>query len=206
MTNKNYVNKKQLKQEIIKLIFSILCLVFIISLLGFKVFSGSFKQDKINVLTSGYLTFNYKESDDNVIKLVSAMPISDEEGKKSNKKTDYFEFKITNKAKIRVKYEILLEPLANDFDGKYLKIYLTNNQDKALKGFDSDVPVWSKFNSTSLLGSAIIYSGYLSTKESETFRLRTWISEDYVVTDKASSFSFRINIRDIDEEGQGYER
>ncbi len=201
MANRKYMIKKKLREEIIRLIISILCLVFVISLLGFKVLSGSFKKDKVNVLTAGYLSFNYKESDDNVIKLVSAMPIGDEVGKKSNKKTDYFEFKITNKAKKTVKYEILLEPLSNDFDGDFLKIYLTDDKDIALRGFTEGVPVWSKFNNTNLLGSAIIYSGYLNGKESRTFRLRTWISEDYVVSDKASSFSFRINIRDIDEEG-----
>ncbi len=201
MANGKYMIKKKLREEIIRLIISILCLVFIISLLGFKVLSGSFKKDKVNVLTAGYLSFNYKESDDNVIKLVSAMPISDDVGKKSNKKTDYFEFKITNKAKKRVKYEILLEPLSNNFNGDFLKIYLTDDKDIALRGFTEEIPVWSKFNDTSLLGSAIIYYGYLNGKESRTFRLRTWISEDYVVSDEASSFSFRINIRDIDEEG-----
>ena len=201
MANEKYIIKKQLKKEIIRLTCSILCLAFIISLLGFKVLSGSFKKDKVNVLTAGYLSFNYKESDDNVIKLVSAMPISDDVGKKSNKKTDYFEFKITNKAKKRVKYEILLEPLSNNFNGNFLKIYLTDDKDIALRGFTEEVPVWSKFNDTNLLGSAIIYYGYLNGKESRTFRLRTWISEDYVVSDEASSFSFRINIRDIDEEG-----
>lgn len=201
MANRKYMIKKKLREEIIRLIISILCLVFVISLLGFKVLSGSFKKDKVNVLTAGYLSFNYKESDDNVIKLVSAMPIGDDVGKKSNKKTDYFEFKITNKAKKRVKYEILLEPLSNNFDGDFLKIYLTDDKDIALRGFTESVPVWSKFNNTNLLGSAIIYYGYLNGKESRTFRLRTWISEDYVVSDKASSFSFRINIRDIDEEG-----
>lgn len=200
MANEKYIIKKQLKKEIIRLTCSILCLAFIISLLGFKVLSGSFKKDKVNVLTAGYLSFNYKESDDNVIKLVSAMPISDDIGRKSNNKTDYFEFKITNKAKKKVKYEILLEPLSNNFDGDFLKVYLTDDNDTALKGFTDNVPVWSKFNDTSLLGSAIIYHGYLNGKESKTFRLRTWISENYVVSDKAGSFSFRINIRDIDEE------
>ena len=191
--------KKALRKEIINSILGIVFLVALISFLGFKVLSGGFEEDEINVLTAGYLTFNYTESNTNVISLVSAMPISDEEGIKSNQKEDYFEFEISNSSKESVKYEIMLEPLINNFNGKFLKLYLTDENNEALKRFDKTIPTWNEFNASNTLGSAIIYDGYLGANETKDFRLRVWISEDYVVSDKADSFSFRINIRDINE-------
>ena len=117
MSDKTNLKKNELLKEIIFSLLGIVILVFAVSFLGFKIFSGSFKHDKINTLTAGYLSFNYVESDSNVIKLISAMPISDNEGKKSNKKEDYFEFKISNNSKESISYEILLEPLVKDLDG-----------------------------------------------------------------------------------------
>ena len=198
MSDKTDLNKDDLLKEIIFSIVGILILVFAVSFFGFKIFSGSFKHDKINTLTAGYLSFNYVESDSNVIKLISAMPISDEVGKKSNKKEDYFEFKISNNSKQSINYEILLEPLVKDLDGDYLKIYLTDDNNKPLNGFKDEVPVWKKFDNSSIQGGKNIYQGVLNGRKDITLRLRVWISEEYVVTDKAESFSFRINIRDID--------
>lgn len=198
MSDKTILNKKDLLKEIIFSIVGILLLVFAVSFFGFKILSGSFKQDKINTLTAGYLSFNYVESDSNVIKLISAMPISDEEGKKANKKEDYFEFKISNNSKNSINYEILLEPLVKDLDGEYLKIYLTDDNNKPLAGFSGEVPVWKKFDNSSIQGGKNIYQGVLNGRKDVTLRLRVWISEDYVVTDKSESFSFRINVRDID--------
>lgn len=198
MTNKNEIRRKEVLKEIISSIVGILFLVFAVSFLGFKIFSGSFNHDKINTLTAGYLSFNYVESDSNVIKLISAMPISDTEGKKSNKKEDYFEFKISNNSKETINYEILLEPLVKDLDGDYLKIYLTDDSNKPLPGFKEEVPVWKTFDNSSIQGGKNIYQGTLNGRKDVTLRLRVWISEDYVVTDKAQSFSFRINVRDID--------
>ena len=83
-------------------------------------------------------------------------------------------------------------------DGEYLKIYLTDDRNKPLAGFKDEVPVWKKFDNSSIQGGKNIYQGVLNGRKDVTLRLRVWISEDYVVTDKAESFSFRINVRDID--------
>ena len=97
MNEKIDKKKKELVKEIISSLIVILVLIFAVSFLGFKIFSGSFKHDKINTLTAGYLSFNYVESDSNVIKLISAMPITDESGKALTGNANVFDFRITSK-------------------------------------------------------------------------------------------------------------
>lgn len=194
----NKMELKELKKEIITSIIWIAFLLILITFMSVKVYNENFEKDRINTLTSGYLSFNYTESDTNVINLVSAMPIKDSVGKKSNKKEDYFEFSISNSNDHSISYEIIVEPLVNKLKGEYLKLYLTDDENKPMDGFKEKVPTWSEFKDAGLEGTKIIYRGHLDGKATKTFRLRVWISEDFVVSDKAESFSFKINIKDID--------
>lgn len=137
---------------------------------------------------------SYKEPDYKV----SSTRMSDEQGKTQN---NYYEFTTTNETKgnIKLNYYIFLNKLEeSNIDSKYIKVYLTDNNNNPVGRF--------KDNSTSL------YLNYLDNKNKEnltnvvdnqcmninnnqmkdcntnqiidntTYRLRFWISDDFDIT------------------------
>ncbi len=189
---------KDKKNYTIDILFSFIGLATLVVLVfgvSYAVWSNSITGTKINTLTSGYLSFNYTENDSSVINIDKALPISDEVGKKISNSNEYFLFTVSNNFEDSINYEILLEPLVNNLDNKYIKIYLTDKNDVPLKGYDKIVPTVDQFQVNSS-GMISIYNGVLKDKnDSQTFKLRIWISDSYVVDQNSSMFSFKVNVR-----------
>ena len=187
---------KDKKNYTIDILFSFIGLATLVVLVfgvSYAVWSNSITGTKINTLTSGYLSFNYTENDSSVINIDKALPISDEVGKKISNSNEYFLFTVSNNFGESINYEILLEPLVNNLDNKYIKIYLTDKNDVPLKGYDKIVPTVDQFQVNSS-GMISIYNGVLKDKnDSQTFKLRIWISDSYVVDQNSSMFSFKVN-------------
>lgn len=194
-TKKRKFNKKsnKLKKELTVIIIEILILLITVIAIGAFIFLSKLNShEKINNVTANYLTFTYKESENDHIQLKSSMPLSDSKAKENIK--NCFEFKVDNMSNKESKYQIVLQQNYSSINGDYIKIYLMDSKNKPLEGFDNKVPVWSDFENTGK--TAIIYTDKLDKKESKTFKLMVWISEDYVVTDKQQDFSFKVAIKD----------
>ena len=191
----NVKDKKNYTKDILLSFIGLAALVVLVFGVSYAVWSNSITGTKINTLTSGYLSFNYTESDNNVINIDNALPVSDEVGKKISNSNEYFLFTVSNNFEESINYEILLEPLVNNLDNKYVKIYLTDKNDVPLKGYDKTVPTADQFQTNSF-GMISIYNGILKDKDdSQTFKLRIWISDSYVVDQNSSMFSFKVNVR-----------
>lgn len=187
--------KKNYAREIALSFIGILSLVVLVFGVSYAVWTRSITGSKINTLSSGYLSFNYVESDINVINMPSALPVDDETGKNVSSRDSYFEATISNNFKKKINYEILLDPVYNEIDSKYIKVYLTDKFDEPLAGFEGEVLTLDKFLDEETERFVIYQDTFLSDKDSLTFKLRVWLSEDFEVKDYSSAISFKVNVR-----------
>lgn len=177
------MNIKSVLKKINIFTFTVSVLVLIIlvyrtsDLLVSNSLNDYFKLDK---KTSSYISFNYAGGDINSIYEIDNPKIySDFKGKRFV--NDYYDFEIEipedKKSSEVVNYDILLKDMGNDIESKFIKVYLTNQNNKVLKGFDKTVPVYSAFLNG--IDGKVIYSGIINGNNSNKFRLRIWISDIY---------------------------
>lgn len=183
--------KKNYIKEIITSILGVLILLVLILGTSYAV-TVSDGEDKINTLTLGYLSFNFTEDNNNVIKMDNISPISDSTGIKNNK---YYEFRVSNDYDKNINYEVLLEPIINDIDGKYIKLYLTDENDREIKGFEKGAITFSSLIDSKLDGNKVLNSGVLEAKTNKTYRLRVWVSDSYVESLGNLSISFKVDVK-----------
>lgn len=191
--------KKDVRQILLS---SLAILILIIAVIGisYAVWSQTFKGQKENTITTGKISFSYTESETNNIKIENALPISDEQGKKLNGNTEVFDFTVSNDSTINVKYDVIVTPYKNDMDDKYIKVYLTDQNDVALKPYDSEVPTYNTLNDDKEeKNSKILYSSELTNvKKNEKLRLRVWVSDKFDNKNTPTQsyiFAFKVNVR-----------
>ncbi len=184
------------------LLSSLAILILIIAVIGisYAVWSQTFKGQKENTITTGKISFSYTESETNNIKIENALPISDEQGKKLNGNTEVFDFTVSNDSTVNVKYDVIVTPYKNDMDDKYIKVYLTDQNDVALKPYDSEVPTYNTLNDDKEeKNSKILYSSELTNvKKNEKLRLRVWVSDKFDNKNTPTQsyiFAFKVNVR-----------
>lgn len=111
----------------------------------------------------------------------------------------YIEFEVTSTVDGKVKYEIYLskEDAEPEISSKFVKVYLTDENDKAVTGFDvANIPTYYDLRvSDSNPSGRVLYSGVLKDKGSKKFRLRMWTSDTYEVTAETRMFSSILNVR-----------
>ena len=191
--------KKDVRQILLS---SLAILILIIAVIGisYAVWSQTFKGQKENTITTGKISFSYTESETNNIKIENALPISDEQGKKLNGNTEVFDFTVSNDSTVNVKYDVIVTPYKNDMDDKYIKVYLTDQSDVALKPYDSEVPTYNTLNDDKEeKNSKILYSSELTNvKKNEKLRLRVWVSDKFDNKNTPTQsyiFAFKVNVR-----------
>lgn len=150
---------------------------------------------KLDKKTSSYISFSYADRDINsVFEIYNPKVFSDFKGKRFV--GEYYDFDVNvPKGNDDVKYvgfDILLKDMGNNIDDKFIKVYLTDQNNKALDGFDQTVPVYSAFLND--LDGKIIYSGCFADGDNSKFRLRVWISDVYNRKYKNSLF-FQIKVK-----------
>ena len=178
--------KKDVRQILLS---SLAILILIIAVIGISY-----------AITTGKISFSYTESETNNIKIENALPISDEQGKKLNGNTEVFDFTVSNDSTINVKYDVIVTPYKNDMDDKYIKVYLTDQNDVALKPYDSEVPTYNTLNDDKEeKNSKILYSSELTNvKKNEKLRLRVWVSDKFDNKNTPTQsyiFAFKVNVR-----------
>ena len=191
--------KKDVRQILLS---SLAILILIIAVIGisYAVWSQTFKGQKENTITTGKISFSYTESETNNIKIENALPISDDQGKKLNGNTEVFDFTVSNDSTVNVKYDVIVTPYKNDMDDKYIKVYLTDQNDVALKPYDSEVPTYNTLNDDKEeKNSKILYSSELTNvKKNEKLRLRVWVSDKFDNKNTPTQsyiFAFKVNVR-----------
>lgn len=188
------------KQARISFYISLLFLLIIL------IISLYFYNNKTNNLINDELDVKFDTSD--IINISNVLPVSDTLGKSFSKDSvsediqGYVEFSIKNKIKRSVKYQIIVT-VQNDSYKKikenYIKFYLTDSDNNALKGFDSNI-IPSFYSLKSINGkkySKLLYEGILVDGETNNFILRMWLSDSYGKTDIKENFIVDVDVRTV---------
>lgn len=190
--------KKDVRQILLS---SLAILILITAVIGitYAVWSQTFKGQKENTITTGKISFSYVESETNNIKIENALPISDDKGKKLNGNTETFDFTVSNDSTVNVKYDVFVTPYKNEMDDRYIKVYLTDQNDMALKPYADEVPTYNMLKDyKEEENSKILYSSELTNaKKSEKLRLRVWVSDKFDNKDNPTQsyiFAFKVNV------------
>lgn len=200
--NKNQEKNNSTKEMIIT-VLSVLILIVAVFGISYSIWEQTFNGSKENSINTGYISFSYKESDTNIIKIDNAIPTADESGKKLNGNTDMFDFTVSAKytGLSSIGYEIYATPNVQTLDSKYIKIYLTDQNNQAISGFDSKVPTYEDLNFSSIENAetenirTIYKSSLTQSGATHYYRLRIWVSSDYNMPETAKQFSFKVNVK-----------
>lgn len=181
--------KKYLVTLIIIIIFLFIMSLFIILFLK----SSRLKVNENDVIL---------EADSNTIIIKSFLTASDEFGKiisdNSGGYYGYLEFSVRNVANGKRNFQLYLTKSdinINEISGDYVKIYLTDYNNNP---FNNNI---SSFNSFNYLSdrpeSKYLYSDELDIREQKKYKLRVWISDNYVINDINDAFTFVISARAV---------
>ena len=79
-------------------------------------------------------------------------------------------------------------------DGKYIKFYLTDDENKVIKNFENRPLTLNELNDSEIDSNKVLYKDELKAKTSKKFRLRVWLSDEYK-TNSNVSFSFKADVK-----------
>ena len=191
---KKHDNKSVLKSISIVILFLVVFLI-IIAIIN--------KVDEYN-RRSYKLDTKFKTND--IVQINNRLPVSDTIGKSypgtgvEKGIIEYKEFTISNPNPKEVKYEIYLTQMTTSLKNlrsSYIKLYLTDEKDNPVDGFNKKkIPSFYDLLSLNDKPSGrLLYKGSLKSSGSETFILRSWVSDTYMLSGDEEGFSFDIDVR-----------
>lgn len=165
--------------KILASLIGVFILVFVVYKTSYSLLSNSLRDSiGIDEKTSKYISFNYSSNDKYLIEIDNPRVISDFNGKRMLGNNYYdFEIMVPNNIDEKIEYEIILTPMSFEIDSRFIKIYLTDQDNKEVEGYDDVVPVLSVFPEVS--EGKIIYTGEIVDGKSDKYRLRIWVNSDY---------------------------
>ena len=186
-----------MKKQVLFSLFVVLFLFFISFLFAFIWNQKEEKNKKplvVNFDLSEVIYFNNK------------LPLSDVLGKKmDNKNIDnniqgYVNLLIKNPNNFLVEYDIYLTKRNIQYSSikdEYVKFYVTDGKDRPCSGYRKNkIPSYADLLYLSdKPNSRLIYHGSLSKNSSQSFKIRSWLSDSYGITDYIEEFSADINVR-----------
>ena len=192
----------KLKKE--KIIILALILVMVVSIIGvsYAAYNYSKTGTKLNSITTGTITMSYIESD-NVISIDKALPTTDETGKVRLKEGEYFDFTISSEivGDTNINYEISAKDVTTSerkIDGSNIKLYLTKiteigeeelmNPSNYKESIREDGYTGRPANEMSL------YASSMSSSETNKYRLRMYVDEDYNPQGDGGELTFSVRI------------
>lgn len=187
------------RKEVFISILAVLILMVAVFGISYAVWQQTSLGTKENSISTGYVSFSYTESNTNVISIHNATPISDDAGKKLIGSNNSFEFSISAKyaGLPSIRYEVYTEPLKATLDERFLKVYLTNQNDVPVSGYDITIPTYDSLEASSTGNGKKLYEGTLTESgKIEKLRLRVWVSSDFdMPANDSYQFSFKVHVR-----------
>ncbi len=172
-------------------IFIFFLLVIILFCLFFK--SPNYEKPLFIKISHNNITFN------------NSLPISDSLGKemtysKANKDIQGFsEIIINNPNEDKMSYSLVITKKNNSeskINDNYVKIYLTDENNNPIKGFESEMipsfPDLKIFRNDSM--RRILYKGVIKKGEEKKYILRSWISDSYAISSQIEECSFIVEV------------
>ena len=188
-----------------------LILLMVIALIGvsWAVFNYSATGTKLNTITTGSITMTYEETD-NTISLNGALPTRDATGKTRLNQGEYFDFTVSSNISgdVNINYEISAKDVtdsgARKIDGSNIKLYLTRLTDDGEEELMTPETYNEETSANNFTGRPTgemsLYTSSMSSSESNNYRLRMWVDEDYNPQDDGGNlqFSVQINVYGLD--------
>ena len=183
-----------------------LMLLLVIALIGVSYAAFRFMGvgQRENTITTGSITMSYTESS-NTISLNGALPTTDETGMKRLNPGEYFDFTVSSKitGDVNINYEITAKDVtdsgARKIDGSNIKLYLTRITDD---GTEEQVMSPETYNEETNAnnftgrpsGEMSLYTSSMSSSESNTYRLRMYVDEDYNPQGDGGDLQFSVQV------------
>ena len=196
------MKEKNKRKEII--IIGVLLLLMIGLIVGASY--AAFQYGKIgttlNSITTGSITMSYEETD-NTISLTGALPTRDATGKVRLTPGEYFDFTVSSTitGNTNINYEISAKDVTTaerKIDGSNIKLYLTRlteTGEEALMAPETYNEETSANNYTGRpSGEMSLYTSSMNSSESNNYRLRMWVSEDYNPQGDGGNLEFSVKI------------
>ena len=189
----------------------------ILSIIGvsYAAFNFSKTGTKVNSITTGSITMSYTETD-NTISLNGALPTTDKTGKTRLNDGEYFDFTVSSNivGDVNINYEISAKDVtsssAKKIDGSNIKLYLTKLNDD---GTEEELMTPETYNEEASsnsytgrpAGEMSLYTSSMNSSESNNYRLRMWVDEDYNPQGDGGSLLFSVKINVYGQDGRNIE-
>ncbi len=189
-------NTEGRSRQILLSVIGVFLLVIAVVGISYAIWSQNINGKNENALSTGYVTFTYTESSTNIISIEDALPMSDTEGINQTGSNNMFDFTVS--AKYRGASSIAYEVYAtldegNTLDSKYIKVYLTDQNDNAITDADN-IPTFNDLTLSNDKTGKRIYNSTLTSGESKKLRLRIWVSFSYDMPEDVKRFAFHVNV------------
>ena len=198
------------KKEVVILV---LMIVLIIAVLGvsYAAFKFTGEGTKLNTITTGSITMSYEESS-NTISLNGALPTTDETGKVRLNEGEYFDFTVSSAiiGDVNINYEISAKEVGEGtIDGSNIKLYLTRLTEDGEEEIMTP-RVYSEESTTNSYtgrpsGEMSLYTSSMSSSESNRYRLRMYVDEDYNPQGDGGGLTFSVQVNVYGKDGLSME-
>ena len=182
------------------LLFLIIILVILILGISFAAIFYGKVGEKVNKVTTGTMTMSYSENT-NGINLDNAYPMSDDIGMALNDENQYFDFTVNAAlgGNVIINYAITATKESDStLPDSAIKVYLTdmdNNEMTVLAPTKiSALDITDNNVSSAPNGQYLLSSGNFSQTGSHNYRLRMWVSDDYVVQEEIMNYKLIVNV------------
>ena len=180
---------------------------------SYAAFSYS-RTGSINSITTGAITMTYEETD-NTISLTGALPTTDKTGMVRMNPGEYFDFSISSEitGDVNINYEISAKDItssdAKKIDGSNIKLYLTRLKDD---GTEEELMTPETYNEETSentytgrpSGEMSLYTSSMNSSESNNYRLRMYVDEDYNPQGDGGGLTFTVQINVYGKAGDKY--
>ncbi len=197
------------KKENIVIIVALIIMVIAIIGVSYAAFNYSGLGSKVNTITTGAIKMTYTE-DDNIISMSGALPTTDKTGKVRLNPGEYFDFTVSSEitGNVNINYEISAKDVTTSdrkIDGSNIKLYLTRLTDDG----EEELMTPETYNEESSAnnftgrpaGEMSLYTSSMNSSESNNYRLRMWVDEDYNPQGDGGGLQFSVQVNVYGKDG-----
>ena len=190
-----------------------LILLMIIALIGvsYAAFRFTGEGQKVNTITTGSITMTYTETD-NTISLNGALPTTDATGKTRLNDGEYFDFTVSSNISgdVNINYEISAKDVtdsgAKKIDGSNIKLYLTRLTEDGEEELMTPETYNEETSSNNFTGrpsgEMSLYTSSMNGSESNRYRLRMYVAEEYNPQGDGGGLQFAVQINVYGKDGE----
>ena len=190
-------------KQVLLSVLGVAILVVAVVGVSFAAFTFSQTGNVVNQITTGTISMSYSEPESGIT-LTNAMPMNDATGKALANTNEYFDFTVTatinGSGTTNINYAItaVTEP-GRTLTDDYVKVYLTNMAGDADTQIleptvVSSLPKTSSDASGAPDGQYILEDGTFSTNDTNQYRLRMWVADNYAVAGSSETYTLRVNV------------